>query len=65
MNKDAPSSQQDDGLEWLREIRRQMSAEANHDTHTYLERLRALQQLPQFSRRLVRVRKVLEPVSAK
>jgi len=53
----------DDGLDWLRDIRRQMSAECDHDPRIFVERMRALEKLPQYARRLVRVRKVLEPVS--
>ena len=49
----------DDGLEWLRDIRRQMSAESNHDPRVYVEKMREYQE--QFKGRLVRVRKVLEP----
>ena len=59
-----PSQQQDqeDGLEWLRDIRRNMSAECNHDPHVLIEKLRQMEKLPQYAHRVVRVRKVLEPV---
>ncbi|MBL9153461.1 MAG: hypothetical protein JNK37_13285 [Verrucomicrobiales bacterium] len=52
----------EDGLEWLRDIRRKMSAECNHDPHLLIEKLRAMEKLPQYAHRIVRVRKVLEPV---
>ncbi len=52
----------DDGLDWLRDIRRQIYAECGSDPDTYIERLRALEKLPQYARRMVRVRKILEPV---
>jgi hypothetical protein len=58
--KTPPQSAHDDGLEWLREIRRKMSEECNHDPKRYVEKMREYQQ--QFKGRLVRVRKVLEPV---
>ena len=54
----------DDGLEWLRDIRRTLTAESNNDTHLYLEKLRQMQTLPQYAKRIVRVRKVLEPVGS-
>jgi hypothetical protein len=60
--KTPPESHHDDGLEWLREIRRKMSAECNHDPVLYGERMREFQK--QFQDRLVRVRKVLEPVES-
>ena len=56
-----PNSQhRDDGLEWLRDIRRTMSAECNHDPRIYVQKMREYQK--QFKGRLVRVRKILEPV---
>ena len=62
MNTQPERQPKDDGLEWLRDIRREMSAECNHDPHLFVEKMRALQK--QYSNRLVRVRKVLEPVTA-
>jgi hypothetical protein len=58
------TQQQDDedGLEWLRDIRRKMSAECNHDPRILIEKLRQMEKLPQYAHRIVRVRKVLEPV---
>lgn len=55
-----PSSPRDNGLEWLREIRRTMSAECQHDPLIFGQKMREYQQ--QFKGRLVRVRKILEPV---
>ena len=52
----------EDGLEWLRDIRRKMSAGCNHDPHVLIEKLRAMEKLPQYAHRIVRVRKVLERV---
>lgn len=53
----------DNGLEWLREIRRTMSAESNHDPLIFGQKMREYQK--QFKGRLVRVRKILEPVITK
>ena len=53
----------EDGLEWLRDIRRKMSAECNHDPHVLIEKLREMEKLPQYAHRIVRVRKVLAPVN--
>lgn len=50
----------DDGLEWLREIRRQMAAEANDDPHLMGQKLREMEK--KYRRRMVRTRKVLESV---
>jgi hypothetical protein len=61
MNTPTPTPH-DDGLEWLRDIRHKMSAECNHDPRVFVEKMREYQQ--QFKGRLVRVRKVLEPVTA-
>ena len=36
----APEPPDEDGLEWLREIRRQMAAEANYDPYEMGRRLR-------------------------
>ena len=55
-----PQPHRDTGLEWLRDIRRQMSAESNHDPRIFGQKMREYQE--QFKGRLVRVRKVLEPV---
>ena len=52
----------EDGLEWLRHIRRKMSAECGHDPALLIEKLRRMERLPGSSHRIVRVRKVLEPV---
>ena len=54
----------DDGLEWLREIRRQSFAECESNPGTYLEHMQALEKRPEYARRMVRVRKVREPVNA-
>ena len=53
----------EDGLEWLRDIRRKMSAECNHDPRILIDKLRQMERLPQYAHRIVRVRKVLEPVN--
>ena len=59
MNPPTPPPR-DNGLEWLREIRRTMSAECQHDPLIFGQKMREYQQ--QFKGRLVRVRKILEPV---
>jgi hypothetical protein len=58
-----PPHQQDDGLDWLRDIRRQITSEFGHNPHRVGERLREMEKLPQYAHRIVRVRKVLEPVN--
>ena len=57
-----PPTPHDDGLEWLRDIRRQIFTECGQNPDTYLDRIQALEQRPEYAPRLVRVRKVLEPV---
>jgi hypothetical protein len=57
-----PPSTQDDGLDWLRDIRRKITAEFGHDPHRLGAKLREMDKLPQYAHRIVRVRKVLEPV---
>lgn len=52
----------DDGLDWLRDIRRTMSAECNHDPRVMGAKLRALEK--QYSHRMFRTRRVLERVVA-
>lgn len=64
MNAQPEKQPQDDGLEWLREIRRKISAEHGHDPHRLGAKLREMEKLPQFASRMVRVRKVLEPIPA-
>jgi hypothetical protein len=51
----------DDGLDWLRDIRRQIFADCGQNTDAYLDRIQALEKRPENARRLVRVRKILEP----
>ncbi len=63
MNPQPPPAQQDDdGLDWLRDIRRKITAEFDHNPHRLGARLREMEKLPQYAHRIVRVRKVLEPV---
>ena len=59
-----PPSHPDDGLDWLREIRHRISAEHGHDPRKLGAHLRELEKLPQYARRMVRIRKVLEPVNS-
>ena len=56
----SPSPRRDDGLEWLREIRRQLSAECNHDPYEMGRRLRDLQK--EHPERIYRTKRVLVPV---
>ena len=58
-----PPSLPDDGLDWLRDIRRRISAEHGHDPQKYGDYLRELEKRPEYAHRMVRVRKVLEPVN--
>ena len=53
----SPSPGRDDGLEWLREIRRQLSAECNHDPFEMGRRLRELQK--EHPERIYRTKRVL------
>jgi hypothetical protein len=62
MNTQPPPSSQDDGLEWLRDIRRKITGKLDHNPHRLGTRLREMEKLPQYAHRIVRVRKVLEPV---
>lgn len=62
MNIASQQQDKEEGLEWLRKIRRKMSAECNHDPGILIARLREMEKLPQYAHRIVRVRKVLEPV---
>jgi hypothetical protein len=54
--------QHDDGLEWLRDIRRAIAAEANNDPAEMGRRLR--QREKQVQGRLFKTRRVLVPVGA-
>ena len=60
-----PPTPHDDGLDWLRDIRRQIFTECERNPDTYLERMQALENRPEYARRMVRVRKVLEPVNSR
>lgn len=62
MNSQSPPLMNDDGLDWLRDIRRKITAEYSHDPHRLGAHLREMEKLPQYAKRIVRVRKVLEPV---
>ena len=59
----APAPPRDDGLEWLREIRRQLAAEANYDPAEMGRRIREVQN--EYKGRVVRTRRVLVPVEDK
>jgi hypothetical protein len=62
MNDQPPPTTPDDGLDWLRDIRRNIAAKFGDDPHRLGDYLRELEKLPEFAHRIVRVRKVLEPV---
>ena len=64
MNTPLPPAQQDDGLDWLREIRRKITAELDHNPHRLGDKLREMEKLPQYAGRIVRVKKVLVPATA-
>ena len=55
-----PAPPREDGLEWLREIRRQLAAEANYDPAEMGRRIREVQN--EYKERVVRTRRVLVPV---
>jgi hypothetical protein len=50
----------DDGLEWLREIRRKLSAECNHDPFEMGRRLREREK--EYKGRIFTTKRVLVPV---
>ena len=54
------SPEDDDGLEWLREIRRQMAAECNYDPYEMGRRLRERERAS--GRQFYRTERVLVPV---
>ncbi len=56
----APQPEDDDGLEWLREIRRKMAAECNYDPYEMGRRLR--EQERTSGRTFYRTERVLVPV---
>jgi len=55
-----PPPEDDDGLEWLREIRRQMAAECNYDPYEMGRRLRERER--PSGRQFYRTERVLVPV---
>ena len=61
MNSETTEQPRDDGLEWLREIRRQMAAEAGNDPRVMGEKLRELEK--RFEHRMLKSTKVLVPAS--
>ena len=54
-----PIKQRDDGLEWLREIRRKLSAECNHDPFETGLRLREREK--EYKGRIFKTKRVLVP----
>jgi hypothetical protein len=58
-----PEPPDDDGLEWLREIRRQMAAEANYDPYEIGRRLRERELAS--GRQFYRTERVLVPVETR
>ena len=60
-----PPAPQDDGLDWLRDIRRKITSEFDHNPHRLGDKLREMEKLPQYAGRIVRVKKVLVPVTEK
>jgi hypothetical protein len=63
MNPEPSTAPQDGGLDWLRDICRNITAEFDHDPHRFSEKLREMEKPPQYSGRIVRVKKVLVPVA--
>lgn len=61
MKTTAPkSAKHDDGLEWLREIRRKLAAECNHDPFEMGRRLREREK--EYKGRIFKTKRVLVPV---
>ena len=56
---DTPTPLRDDGLEWLRDIRRQMAAEANYDPAEMGRRLREIER--EMPERMVTTERVTVP----
>lgn len=63
MKKPSTPHPSDDGLEWLREIRRAISAEFDHDPKKYGDYLR--QREAKMGSRVVRTQPRLVPVNVK
>ena len=61
MNSETKTQRPDDGLEWLREIRRQMAAEAGDDPRVMGAKLRELEK--RFEHRMLKSNKLLVPGS--
>ena len=61
MNPPSTPKPSDDGLEWLREIRRAISAEFDHDPKKYGDYLR--EQEAKLGSRVVRTQKRVVPVT--
>ena len=56
-------SKREDGLEWLREIRRKQAAACNHDPFEMGRRLRETEGEEQYKGRVFTTKRVLVPVS--
>ncbi len=56
-----PKHMRDDGLEWLREIRRQFAAECHYDPYEMGRRIRERQK--EHPERIYRTKRVLVPVA--
>ena len=61
-DSNTPKPAYDDGLEWLREIRRQFAAECNYDPYEMGRRIRERQK--EHPERIYRTKRVLVPVDA-
>ena len=61
MNPKTQSPTTDDGLEWLRDIRREMAAEAGNDPRRMGATLREMEK--QYQQRMVKTKKLLVPAS--
>ena len=59
-SEETTTTTRDDGLEWLREIRRKMAAEANYDVNEMGLRLREIER--EMPDRVVTTARVLVPV---
>lgn len=57
--EETPTAARDDGLEWLRDIRRKMAADANYDISEMGRRLREIES--EMPDRLVTTARVLVP----
>jgi hypothetical protein len=57
INPHPPPPKQDDDLDWLRDIRRRITSEFDHNPHRLGECLRKMEKLPLYAQRIGNIRK--------